>query len=408
MTLHYEFPRITRIDDVLPAIADHPDFVVVEKDGYTVVNYVVQGPDTFSSPDPWVMKVRRECRGLIFDRNGTLAARRFQKFFNVGEASVPIGSVDLTRPHRVLEKLDGSMVSPVILNGHLRWTTRMGITRVSMEAEAWVQLHDNIIEFAGDCLAQGLTPIFEWCSRRQKIVLDYPEDQLVLLGIRDTESGLYAAWEITTDVAEQYGIKVVSSIDTSHVKDVKDLVAALAEVEDQEGVVIRFDDGHMLKIKTPWYVSLHRSKDAIRLERNLVELILFDQLDDVLPLLPPDDRDRVTDYVAQFHKEVGAYAGTLRTALNIWKHETGGDRKTFALQSKQLDPLARAYLFRLWDHADIGADRIDALLRESMMKVFVYDNHTNRRHSSQATFNAKVKPIIAEARWNDWLAAEAA
>ena len=37
----YSFPRIEHIDDVLPAIQDSPEFIVVEKDGYKIVNYVV-------------------------------------------------------------------------------------------------------------------------------------------------------------------------------------------------------------------------------------------------------------------------------------------------------------------------------------------------------------------------------
>jgi len=33
----YEFPEIYNIKDVLPAIKDRPEFVVAEKEGYTVV-----------------------------------------------------------------------------------------------------------------------------------------------------------------------------------------------------------------------------------------------------------------------------------------------------------------------------------------------------------------------------------
>ena len=34
-----------------------------------------------------------------------------------------------------------------------------------------------------DAIDAGFTPLFEWCSRRSKIVVDYPEDQLVLTGL---------------------------------------------------------------------------------------------------------------------------------------------------------------------------------------------------------------------------------
>ena len=45
--MNYDFPKIMHINDVLPAIKDSPEFIVVEKEGYQVVNYVVMTPETF-------------------------------------------------------------------------------------------------------------------------------------------------------------------------------------------------------------------------------------------------------------------------------------------------------------------------------------------------------------------------
>jgi len=46
-------------------------------------------------------------------------------------------------------------------------------------------------QFAKWCIENRLTPIFEWCSRKQRIVIDYPEDKLVLLAVRENMSGKY-------------------------------------------------------------------------------------------------------------------------------------------------------------------------------------------------------------------------
>ena len=45
--MNYEFPHITNISDVLPAIEGRDEFVVAEKEGYTVINYNVMMADTF-------------------------------------------------------------------------------------------------------------------------------------------------------------------------------------------------------------------------------------------------------------------------------------------------------------------------------------------------------------------------
>jgi hypothetical protein len=77
------FPSIEHIDDVLPHVENWPEFRVIEKDFYTVINYMVSNLDTFMdiNNDPHGMVIRRECRGLIFDsETGKLISRPYHKF----------------------------------------------------------------------------------------------------------------------------------------------------------------------------------------------------------------------------------------------------------------------------------------------------------------------------------------
>ena len=83
--MNYDFPEIKHIDDVLPHIQGRDEFLVMEKDGYTVINYAVAFEETFQwdENDPVGSAIRRECRGLIFDRNtGNLISHPYHKFFN--------------------------------------------------------------------------------------------------------------------------------------------------------------------------------------------------------------------------------------------------------------------------------------------------------------------------------------
>lgn len=277
--MKYSFPYITHIDTVLPHIIGRDEFVVADKGDYKVVNYVVTTADTFTDvDDDDGSSIRRECRGLVFDRDGKVMSRRFHKFFNVNERDeTRFEKIDFSQPHRFLAKLDGSMVSPIFIDGGVRWGTKMGITDTSMNAEVFVAKNRKYEEFAFYVRELNCTPIFEWCSRKNKIVIDYPEDALVLLAIRNNYSGHYILYEEMCEMARDYDIPVVESLRVT-TDNVESAVNEVAKWEDAEGVVVRFDDGHMVKIKSEWYVLRHKSKDAITREKNVFDYVVNDRI----------------------------------------------------------------------------------------------------------------------------------
>jgi RNA ligase len=193
--MHYTFPEIRTISDVLPHIEGREEFVVAEREGYTVINYIVAMADTFdmTGPDDLSGAMRRECRGLIFDRDGVLMSRPFHKFFNVNErAETQTHEIDMSQPHVIMEKMDGSMIRPILVDGYLRLATKMGVTNVAMEAEAWLAAQDpSLKDWLRQCVEDSVTPIFEWVSPFNQIVLAYEEADLVYLGTRCNTSGWY-------------------------------------------------------------------------------------------------------------------------------------------------------------------------------------------------------------------------
>ena len=203
--MNYEFPLIRNISDVLPCIEGRDEFVVAEKEGYTVINYNVMMADTF--PDVRTIIVddigvyshhaalRRECRGIIFDsKTGDIIRRPFHKFFNVNEREETQDHViDLSRPHRILEKLDGSMIAVFAHEGKLIWGTKMVAQDFHELVEQFVK--DSDIDYEGFCwelINSGHTPIFEWMHPQKRIVIDYgKEPTLTLTAIRNIVTGAY-------------------------------------------------------------------------------------------------------------------------------------------------------------------------------------------------------------------------
>ena len=388
--MNYEFPLIRNISDVLPAIECRDEFVVAEKEGYTVINYNVMMADTFpdvldssdlrANHDHYEIenlhaRLRRECRGIIFDsETGEILRRPFHKFFNVNEREETQDHVvDLSQSHAILEKLDGSMIAPFVVNGQMIWGTKMGATDVAKPVEEFVEEHPNYRQFAKFVISRGYTPIFEWCSRKQRIVLDYKEDQLILTAMRDITTGRYMSRDLVANTADLYFIPTVREFEPQ--TDMKAFLEYVRDLEDLEGFVVRFDGGHMLKLKCHWYLQIHKAKEAILQDRNIVELILDEKLDDVKAHLPAEDRFELGRFEHLFNIEV--YGQALGIS-NMVEHirEENIDRKTFALEiGPRFDQYTRAAIFKCWDETDDRkiVDCVRNTIRNNLSKTAKYE-----------------------------------
>jgi RNA ligase len=192
--MNYPFPIIRTIDDVLPHIAGRDEFNVNDKGDYITVNYAVDFEDTFTmtGPDDIGGATKRECRGLKFYPSGKIAARPFHKFFNVGQLEETQPHVlDFSSDHTVMSKEYGSFIHPIIINDVVRWCTKAGITDVSELAEKYIIKNKKYEYFGRKCLESGLTPIFEYVGPYNKVVLDYKEENMILLAVRETVTGTY-------------------------------------------------------------------------------------------------------------------------------------------------------------------------------------------------------------------------
>jgi RNA ligase len=366
--MNYQFPYIEDITNVLDAIAGRDEFVVARRENYTVINYHMITTDTFGPVVDYNSAVRRECRGLIFDRDGAVLSRRYHKFFNLNERFETLHeNVDFCDQHVILEKLDGSMVTPLVFaNDHVRWATKMGITETSMNAEVFVAMHPKYVSFALFAHHNGITPIFEWCSRKNRIVVDYPNDRLVLTAMRHNRSGDYLDYVTIVRFADVYNIDVVNAYDGNG----KNIVDALANSRDEEGRVIRFDSGHMVKVKTQWYIDLHRTKDDIRYERNVASIVVNDRVDDLAAFLDRDQFAVLCDYRDNVFADIRDGAARVNDLIiNIINNHT--TRKEFAL-NVTTDKWIRQIIFANWN----SLSSLNMVAIEDLI-VKIIDDHCN-------------------------------
>lgn len=368
--MKYNFPLITHIDDVLPHIEGVKEFIVAEKDGYKVINYTVMGNDTFPDVDDLGSAIRRECRGLIFcSETGNILSRSYHKFFNAGErVETDNDNVDLSQDHVVLDKLDGSMVRPFYIPKYdiIRWGTKMGVTDVAMEAETFVASNPHYLEFAEMCIKNGVTPIFEWCSRKNMIVLDYPDDNLVLTGLRSTTSGDYMNFDMMESMAYFDYIPCVLRFTKSET-DLAEWKKKVAAEKNTEGYVVRFDNGHMFKMKCEWYLQIHRAKDKVSNLRSLVALILNGDIDDVKSIVDRDHRDRIEQFEDELWTNINILVDDVFTEYSLAVND-GMSRKDFALSSENMSSLIRRYVFVLYNNDDLTDNELADMVIRDVLK----------------------------------------
>lgn len=277
-----QFPIINHISEMLPFIQHNPQFRVQEQpNGTTVICYMLQDEDTFRGEhDFWY----KECRGITFHADGTVAARTLHKFQNVGENdATQADQIPWEKITRIMDKRDGSMITPVqLLTGELVCKTKKTFTsNEAIAATEFLHKDPQKVAWCKAIIRAGWTPTFEWTSPRFPIVLTYDKDELTLLQLRHNVTGTYA------DL--QFGLKdcpfpIVENIagftDENGRVSWEKFKEAQLTVQGVEGWIVQTNDGDLWKIKTKWYCDLHHSVTFTRW-RDVAKAVLADESDDL-------------------------------------------------------------------------------------------------------------------------------
>jgi RNA ligase len=352
-----ETPVIKTIADVLPHIEGDNGIYVTRFDDYDVIDYGYVAEDTFDRP------MRLECRGLKFGKDGKLLARPFHKFFNIGERQRP-EEIDWSQPHVVLDKLDGSMVHSCLLGGELTFMTRMGATAQARLAES--HMDESVLRLSREMIASGMTAMFEFTSPDNRVVIAYDKPAITLLAIREIESGRYLTHAELVAVADQYEVPLVRVVAAAG--SMKEFVNQARELEDIEGYVIAFDDGHRLKLKTGYYALRHKALSGIAFEKNILAWVAEGAIDDVVPLLAPDIAARVLAYQSKIGDGLNR---NFRTVSDFVESHSGLERREFALAVKtKLDKRLQPVAFSMLD----GKDG-----REILKNLLLWASHSDGR-----------------------------
>lgn len=256
-----------------------------ETTGHTVVCYMLQDEDMFGGAHE---AYERECRGISFAPDGSVSSRTMHKFFNVGERQETLPSnIMWANVERIMEKRDGSMITPVLVNGRIKCKTKKSFdTKEALLADEVIAATLGADRWLKNLLRGGLTPTFEITSPKYPIVVLYEKTELTLLHVRYNDNGNYLSEPEIKFLAPPFpmveNIKrnfTASGVPSNLVS--WDMLKAYAETATGvEGVVIQMKNGDMFKLKTAWYTELHHSVTFTRW-RDIARTVAADGADDL-------------------------------------------------------------------------------------------------------------------------------
>lgn len=190
----------------------------------------------------------RMARGLILEKkSGKVVGRPFPKFFNLGEM---LESQLLNLPqtdYKVFEKYDGSL--GIIYNYLGKWFVA---TKGSFNSEQAIKATEILKLYNLEYLRQDVTFLVEIIYPDNKIVVNYNgAEKLVLLAAFENQTGAEIKFEESPindmELAKSYNYTIDKMIELQ--KTIP---------KDQEGFVVRFDNGLRVKIKGEEYLKIHR------------------------------------------------------------------------------------------------------------------------------------------------------
>lgn len=246
-----------------------------------IVSYMIADKEFWQKP------LALETRGATFcAETGECLARPFEKFFNVGEREDTLIHRINFDGARVFEKRDGSMITPVLINGGVFLKSKKSFfSEVAKKAQE--SASPQLLEFCRVFCEQGLTPIFEFTHPECRVVLDYgSEPKFVLLAVRHNGTGEYVDISSVKPIAECYNVGIIEEYELS----TDEILHHMKTRKNFEGYVVNLKDGRRVKFKTEWYLRNHRVQTELRV-RDIAEAVADEVIDDMKSSLSLEGKD---------------------------------------------------------------------------------------------------------------------
>jgi T4 RnlA family RNA ligase len=307
-------------------------------DGYKIstFDYFICGYDHFAKPLPDRSDVNAfDMRGVtfVFNEDGTIWNKflMLPKFFNLNQvASTQYDVVKNKEIVHVSSKEDGSLVAFMMLpNGNLFAKTIRGFSNdQTAGAMQILYVWGEKVEWVKSMLRDGFTPMFEYVSYDNRIVLKYGKADLILIGLRNNNNGDFIP------ASEVVNLPSTIIPAKKEIFTLDELIEKSKVEENKEGWVVMFPD-LMIKIKTAWYFKVHglRTENCFR-EDYVISNYYSETLDDILSQFNTEDDADAIKFINTVTHAIDNYSGHIDTKVALLqerlKTEFDNNWSTFA------------------------------------------------------------------------------
>lgn len=313
----------------------------VNGDEYDIFDYHYWNPTFWEIPDALF------CRGITF-RNGVPVSVPYKKIGNLCEHSSC--SLNNSTSLYLLEKLDGSMIHPVI-NVYEDSVDVMFKTRASFYSDVaksankfftdgqFLKTVTGLSDWFKMLKCWNLTPVFEYIDPDYRVVIDYGKNRkMVLTGIV-SENGdtLPMDYMLYSEYHKLERPESLGFVEYQVASNFDDLLILRDTVNGVEGWVVRGQEG-TVKVKTKWYFNLHSMIDYT--ENSVAKLVYNNRLDDVKGLLSGepillaqilDVETRVMNLISQLYADLDIIANNIKHMNSRDAYDKYGHLDTYKL-----------------------------------------------------------------------------
>lgn len=298
--MEYEVQKYLRSEKTLEdLVKDYFLHVSVNEElGVVALNYnQIESPMDHPIPN--------ECRALILElETWNVVSRSFSKFYNHQEGRA--AKIDWNTAYAT-SKLDGSLISVWKYKGLWRVSTK-GTTDASGPlgdgTDTFRDLIDRTIKDMGFhdlqhfCVSLGFPDYyclsFELTSHENPVVIIHDKRQLTLIGVwakynlnsHGSCAEIPEEMDIYEDIDDYSNLPKVEKFNLNNLEDI------IRVAEDRngmmhEGFVASDKYKNRIKVKNTQYCLAHQAISHMTTDKQRLELVISDSMDDVLALLPP-------------------------------------------------------------------------------------------------------------------------
>jgi hypothetical protein len=214
-------------------------------------------------------------RSLIVDKDENVLSCGFPKFFNYGEKPDCYPNPETFNDWRYEEKIDGSLLIADYVNGQFSMRTRGTVSYSTQENykdfELLLEKHPKVLDFLKE--NSHLSLLFEIVTPNNIIVVRPNQIEFYLIGAINKNEMCVVSSNNLTDIWRKIGpISTPQNYKFLNTNDISKISETIKTWKGKEGIVISYNNGqNRIKLKSDWYLFIHRVKSQLNSTNNLVD-----------------------------------------------------------------------------------------------------------------------------------------